>query len=577
MLTKHWKAIILIVLGSAVWSATMVKSGIIYSFGEGFWGPNGHDGIWHLALSRSLARGTLENPVFSGDLIKNYHIGFDLILALLTKVTGVSAQIWYFQIIPPFIAVMVGILSYKLVLDWGKSQLAGFWVLFFVYFGGSVGSIVHLVRYGRLGGDSMFWAQSSATTLINPPFALSLVVILLGLIVFQRYLKKGSLKDFILSVFLFGILIEIKSYAGVLVILSLFFITALELIYKSKTRKRLLVFSSMVALVSMGSFLFVNSTPQRLFVVYPFWFLETLMSFGERFNWERYHQAMINYRAVGNIVKAFWAYGTAFWVFILGNLGSRIFSLVWLWKKVKYVGKIDQISKFILGMIFFGAIIPMFVVQEGTAWNTIQFFYYSLFFSGILSGVVFSDILAGKKAVVSGLIIVIVMVTTLPTTITTMNHYLPPTPPAKISTDELDALDFLNKQPLGVVLTLFLPSDNRFLFEGVSAPRPLYLYDSTAYVSAYSNKPTFFDDRVNLNIMGYDWPEREKMIKQFQSDPNTPYAREILYQISPDYIYYIKDMGLKGLDENYLGVKNIYDNSEVIVYKVEQDQDFEVK
>ncbi|MEJ2348133.1 MAG: hypothetical protein P8Y17_02985 [Patescibacteria group bacterium] len=97
--------IFLILAGTIVWSLTMVRSGLIYDFGMGFWGPNGHDGVWHIALAESLARGSLENPVFAGNLLKNYHIGFDLILAALNKITTIPISFLYFQFSPPLIAL----------------------------------------------------------------------------------------------------------------------------------------------------------------------------------------------------------------------------------------------------------------------------------------------------------------------------------------------------------------------------------------------------------------------------------------------------------------------------------------
>ena len=47
------------------------------------------------------------------------------------------------------------------------------------------------------------------------------------------------------------------------------------------------------------------------------------------------------------------------------------------------------------------------------------------------------------------------------------------------------------------------------------SPRPLYLYESTSYISAFTNKPLFLEDQVNLNIMGYDWESRREQILWF--------------------------------------------------------------
>ena len=88
----NWQYTLVIFLGSLTWSLVMVRSGF-----EGFWGPNGHDGVWHIALANSLKRGSLEMPVFSGMGLQNYHIGFDLALAFISFVSHIPVSILYFQ------------------------------------------------------------------------------------------------------------------------------------------------------------------------------------------------------------------------------------------------------------------------------------------------------------------------------------------------------------------------------------------------------------------------------------------------------------------------------------------------
>ena len=52
--TKQFSLVSLIIVGTLTWSLTMIRSGLLYKFGYGFWGPNGHDGIWHIALANNL-------------------------------------------------------------------------------------------------------------------------------------------------------------------------------------------------------------------------------------------------------------------------------------------------------------------------------------------------------------------------------------------------------------------------------------------------------------------------------------------------------------------------------------------
>src|SRR6187455_846522 len=105
------KKFTLIFLGSFSWLLTVAKSGWYYDAlglngsGFGFWGANGHDGIWHIALTESLAKGSLNMTVFAGEKIPNYPIGFDLLLALINKITSIPVVNLYFQIIPVVLSV----------------------------------------------------------------------------------------------------------------------------------------------------------------------------------------------------------------------------------------------------------------------------------------------------------------------------------------------------------------------------------------------------------------------------------------------------------------------------------------
>ncbi len=542
-LKNNLSLIVLLFLGTISWSLTMVKSGLVYSFGLGFWGANGHDGIWHLALINSLAKSSLEVPVFAGEVLKNYHIGFDLILALIYKLTKISPLNLYFQVVPPILALLVGLLTYWFTLSWTKSKRKAFWATFFTYFGGSFAWII-----GR--GESTFWSQQAISTLVNPPFALSLIFILLGLILLLKNKK-------IFSIICFGLLIQIKAYAGILVLGALFISGIFSLIINRKSYILYLFFGSLV--LSLLLFLPFNRGSVPMLVWQPFWFLETMMGLTDRLGWLKFHSAMTNYRMGGIWIKAIPAYIAAFLIFLLGNMGTRI---IFLFRKI---GKITEIDIFIYSVIIAGILIPMFFLQKGTPWNTIQFFYYSLLFSGILAGITLSR--------TTFYILLATVLLTLPTTYFTLRDvYFPSRPPAMVSHEELEALDFLSKEPDGVVLTY--PFDKYKSKEAESnPPRPLYLYVSSAYVSAFSNKAVFLEDEVNLDITGYDWKSRREEVLWFVSTVDQKEAREFLEKNKIKYLYLVKFLSpLPGeklrLGEEQLGLKKIFENKEVDIYKV---------
>jgi len=563
--TRCSAALLLIIIGTVIWSLVMVKSGLLYDFGMGFWGPNGHDGVWHVALINHLANGNWQMPVFAGETLRNYHVGYDLLLAILHKITTIPVQTLYFQIIPPIIAFLTGFLTYKFVYFWKKSRFQAFWATFFVYFAGSFGWVVSLTREGQIGGESMFWSQQAISTLINPPFALSVVLMLLGLIGLLKLRKSSTIWRLLAISLIFGILAQIKVYAGILSLGGLFIAGLYEFI-KGKRTTLIKVFA--ISSIFAALFFFpLNQGSAGLIVFRPFWFLETMMGLSDRFNWSRFAEAMVNYR-LGNIwYKAIPAYSIAFLIFVVGNMGIRIIKIPLVIQWFKKYKKISFVEIFFAVVIFFGIVFPMFFLQEGTPWNTIQFFYYSLTFSGVLAGVVFGKWFEEKRHnSVRALVIAAVILLSIPTTIATLKHYLPSRPPAKISNEELEALSFLSKQSDGIVLTY--PFDREAAKEAIAnPPRPLYLYESTAYVSAFGEKTVYLEDEVNLDITGYSWRERREKVEFFLNTLDQEEARNFIKVNNISYIYWIKGQRAR-LGETQLGITKIFENSEVDIFAV---------
>ncbi len=545
--------LLLIVLGSLSWSLVMIRSGLRYDYGLGFWGPNGHDGIWHIALINSLTRFPWQMPTYAGVPLKNYHIGFDLLIAAVHKLTAVPVHNLYFQVIPPILAILMGLLTYKFVSLWKKSQKSAFWGTFFVYFGGSFGWIITLFYRKTLGGESMFWSQQAISTLINPPFALSLVVLLTGLIFLQK-------KHAPFAILAFGVLIQIKSYAGALALGSLLVAGVYQMLFQKKAETLKIFTGSLV--LSLILYLPLNANSSSLLVFKPFWFLETMMQLTDRVGWIKFGEAMVNYKYANNFFKAIPAYAVAFAIFIIGNLGTRIISLKYFFKKLD----MDILNVYIFSLIAAGIIIPTFFVQKGTPWNTIQFFYYSLFFLSILAGVTLASILQNTHTILIHIIIVItVVLTTIPTTIGTLKDiYLPTAPPSYLSTAELEALNFLSQEPQGVVLTY--PFDEK-ASKSAKAPKPLYLYVSTSYVSAFSKKPVFLEDEMNADITGLNWRKRREEIEKFYSSLDHKFVYNFLRDKNISYIYWVKPQRAP-LGETQLGIDRIFENEEVDIYKV---------
>lgn len=222
---------------------------------------------------------------------------------------------------------------------------------------------------------------------------------------------------------------------------------------------------------------------------------------------------------------------------------------------------------FIVSIMAAAVVIPMLFVQSGTPWNTIQFFYYYLFLCSIFAGIAVSW---SNKLVKT-----VVLIFAILGSWATLQHYLPKNPQAIISNDEVIALEYLSKEPDGIVLAYTFDS-NKAKEAIKNPPRPLYVYDSTAYISAFSGKKMYQADEVNLNIMGYDWKGRRDDILWFVSNLDRAKGKEFLTKNNIKYLYLVKAnspiMGetLK-LGAEDLGLVKIFENKEDIIYRYGED------
>jgi hypothetical protein len=337
----------------------------------------------------------------------------------------------------------------------------------------------------------------------------------------------------------------IKIYAAIL------FIPALAIASLKENKFRKLFISSV--LFSLLFYLPLNRGASSLVVFQPFWFLENMLALSDRFFWPKLYQAMIVYKTTRNFIKFIPAYGLAGLIFIVGNLGVRIFGFL----NISRHKKPDSITIILWTMAGMGIIIPLLFLQRGTPWNTIQFFYYTQFILGI-----FAALWLSKQK--QFLIPVFFLLFTIPTTLDTLKHYLPSRPPAMISKEELSALDFLSRKPPGIVFT---PPDQPDSY--APAPRPLYLYDSTAYVSALSRHPVYLEDTVNLDITGYPWKDRLEKARFFMTETEINTAKLFLVTNNIVYIYLPQVAKVRPVfSASELGGQVVFENSQASVWQI---------
>ncbi len=553
---------LIIFLGSLSWLATMVKSGLDYDFGLGFWGANGHDGLWHLSLIESLKNGLPpQNPIFAGVNLSNYHYFFDLCLAAISNLTSLSANDLYFRFFPIFLCISIGLVSYLIAVYWFISKLAGVLAVFFIYFGGSFGWVVSFIKDRSLGGETLFWAQQGISTLINPPFASSILILLAGLYLFKQLIEQKlyNYKLLIPLIILWGTLIEFKVYAGILVLGALALVTLLEMF---KRNLEILKMSLPIAILSGLVFLPNNLAGSSLLVFSPFWLIHSMVTAADRLNWARLSLVRTAGLESRNWFKFFGAEILGLIIFVLGNLGTRVIGGIGVIREIREINK-NSFSWFVLAFLSLALILPLLFIQKGGAFNIVQFcYYFLLIFNFLAAGVLARFVKRFGK--LGWVMIAVIVVLTSPTTWDTLGQYLPSRPPSRIPTEEVEALNFLKNQPKGVVLSYYFDDKQRLKYE---EPLPLFAYTSTPYVGAYTGKSEYIADTINLEILGIDYKGRLQTQKDIFSEREPEQIKKRLHEENISYIYAVKPSGFS-VNEETFGVKKIFGNDEVAIYKV---------
>lgn len=526
---------------------TVVKSGLVYSFGLGFWGPNGHDAVFHLSLIEKFAQNpfSLDHPQYAGFKLSNYHFVFDFFSGLVIRLFNIPSITYYFRIAPLLIGGFLLFVLNKLLSRWHYSSREKIFAFIFVFLGGSLGFIPKILNGQDIfSGESAFWANQSASLFLNPPFALSLCFLISFLLVISddKPLTFGKLLKLAI---LGGLLSQTKIYAFILLSAGLFF------------SRRFKILAGVVLVGTLIS-LPLSSFSGSPFVFDPLWFSRSLFASYDRFYWPKFVEAWQSYEATGNIPKLLAVSLFSTVIFFLGNLGVRVVGLSGL-KNIKS----QEISiKIVSWIILTGLLIPLFIVQKVNPWNTIQFTYYSIFFLGLFTGKIVYQLISSVKSIFLKIIVAVILLSLgTATSIGTLKDYLGRFSASTVSYSEMAGLETLRSHPAGLVLT---PA---YLYSGWNdAPKPLYDYVSTAYVSAFSGQPEFLSDTINLDITGFNYKERSREIQRFYNTADRVWAKNFLAENNIRYVYETPLQTLKIAPAN-LSLSPIFDSGGIKIYQ----------
>jgi len=532
--------------------AVISPSGIFKNGDLLFWSSHGHDATWHIALMEEIKKGwPFQNPIFAREKLTNYHFFSDILPAVVSKYVPVSNLHLYFRIFPFLYSLLLGGSAFFLTKKLTKSFPASVWATIFTYFAGSFGFILTYIKNKTIGGESIFWATQPQSASGNPPQIISDFLVLSAIyfiILLGEQKEKNKIRAvFAICVVLIGTLISFKVYAAVVVFGGLFVAAIWQIIRERKLQLLCLIIISGI----LAAVLYLpNTSNSASFLIFePWWYIRTMIVEPSRLNlldWELRRQTYIYEH---NLKRVIWLEGMGFFIFFFGNLGMRFIGL-WDFLKSHIIFK---------AIIVFSLVLPLLFLQKGVASNTSQFLQYFVLLFGILAGITAAKVTAKLKFLTP--VILILMV---PTQIGLLREFYSRPAFAKISSFELQALQFIktNTDQKAVIVT---PPYNQYLNLGGITPNIWDWFD-TSYVSATSSRRTYFDDYEQADIMNYNWRPREEVKKIIFESVDQEKVKTAFLQTQSNILYFPKVLQPK-VNPKSIGLTLFFENEEIEVWK----------
>ena len=563
---KIWRPELLpaLVIGfaSLVQFALMYKSGTLYQGGLAFWGVHGYDGIWHVSLVQELARYfPPQNPGFAGEALKNYHFLTDLFIAQFHNFSRIPILDLYFRFVPLLLTALLNVLIFIFVRAWSKSKKVACWSVFFASIVGSFGYLPQLIGHGSNNWETAFWGVQPASAFLNPPFALSLIILMTGLFFLNQMPKKPKKSYFLIISLVFGILIGFKVYAGLIALTTLLLMGIWQLLRK-RDKSVLVVF--FLSLIFSLMVYFPSSRATVGFMVFePWWFIQTMVQAPDRLNWPGLELRRQTYVLLNDFISLGLLQAFVFMIFLIGNLGTRFIGFFPLVKRI-FKGSVTDRFLILASLIAF--VPPLFFVQKAVPWNSIQFIYYFIFLFSFFAALSFVWLLEKARFLFFKLLIIIVFVLlALPSTLKTIYWFNAATPTTLLEAGEVEGLEFLRKNSQKGEIILTYPFNANIQKSFKEPPVPMTHYNSP-YVAFFTGRRVFLEDQNAALILDYDLEGRLTQVKGFFETDNLFSAREFLIENEITYIYLVNDQDLM-TDKEEVGLKEIFDNQKVRIYQ----------
>jgi hypothetical protein len=484
-------------------------------------GSNYRDGIWYQAVAATAFKTfPFRMPNFAGEPLQGYHYIPNLISYLLSFI-GIPIAVSFYKLFP--ILYMVGIIIVGIVFARKIKDNSTFVTifLFFLFFGMPL-TFIRTLHPPHVISNYLLINTFQATRILESiHFAFSFLLLFGALIMICR--KKLTLRHHILLGFFVFLTFGIKFYTATLLLLILVTHETLHLF----SHKKIVPFILHNAMYGIGALIaiiifynpFSGNQNGSTFVFSPFATAHHLIETKDLFyNHNLVLARYYIYERAGLASPRLLAIELfSSFLFVIFYFGSRVLGFLYIFKQI-ITKKITKFELSLTVAIIISIVLSQLFIQKGDWFNPMQFAVVGAFLMNVFAATFVYEWFQ-KNKYIGWILFTLIFFITFPLNLVNLGYL---NSPARLVIDqkEMDALNFLKKQPDGTILAPILEND-------------------MAYVSAFTGKQTY----VNFtNVLGNNGIAYEKRLEQIQHlDKVDVDSLEVQYM----YIPLIKDKEFK--------------------------------
>lgn len=516
-----WIVVVLIILGVGIQLSSVWFNGVYLKEGLFFCCGNLSDSILHTALTNQVVKDFPPfEPGMYGEVVRNYHYWGNLIIGELIRVFHLPLIQTQNQYSMFLISALLGLSAIVFGQIGGLSKNFYRWLVFFLYMGGDlIFLLVSIMR--REINFQMSSIEDGAKFLVNPPRAISIIILFVGLSLFLIWLKKKNFSLGLLVVFVLLSTIGFKVYTGFFVLTGLF---GLLVFFVLKKYFRFITLFFLAVLVSAIIYFPVNKDAGGLyftglslfenFIVQP-WMMLDRLELARRIYLEHYSWLRV---AQYEIIFAFIFIATVFGTKLLGFLQTR--------KSLSLLPK--ELHIFLIFGITVSAVLGLFFQQTTGGANTFNFLVSIFIIGSIYTALACSywiDKLHPKYKIFLTIFIVILTATRVFQTAFLNIYNIQAKKGFIIDSYELNGLQYLREKTGKDSLILV---DYKAFKIDAESPYISFLADRQMFLSGFKEA---------LTTHGIDFTTRKAIVDTILTSHDPEEIRENLVKSKIDYIY----------------------------------------